>query len=249
MVEAPALNQGLFINMARMGYGAPGPVLVRSDGMTRADQARREPDQFPISTYGRERLLDAALVLLDAKGIDGASARAIAQASGHRNVAAVNYHFGTRDELVRAVVARHAEVMDQRRHLLLDELEARGPLTPRDGLVAMLRPLVEQLADVDGRRYLRLLNQAINHPAYGREVNIGFASSAVRASVHVAPAVAHLTATHRTVRTQNALGAALYALAAQARQLDARDSTRPLLEGPEFEDELVTSLLGALRAG
>src|SRR5436190_13163910 len=123
--------------------------------MARAEDGRREPEQFPISTHGRQRLLDAALELLDQKGIDGVSARAIAQASGHRNVAAVNYHFGNRDQLVRAVVTRHAERIDQRRHALLDELEAQGPMTPRDGLVALLRPLVEQLDDDAGRQYLR----------------------------------------------------------------------------------------------
>ena len=131
---------------------------------------------------------------------------------------------------------------------LLDELEARGTVTPSDGLAAMLRPLVEQLDDADGRRYLRLLNQAINHPAYGPEVNLGFASSATRAAVHVAPAIEHLSPARRAARIQNALGAALYALAEQARQIDAEVAARPLLDGIQFEDELVTTLLGALRA-
>ncbi len=212
-----------------------------------ADQ-QREPDEFPISTHGRERLLDAALELLDENGIDGASARAIAQASGHRNVAAVNYHFGNRDKLVRAVVARHAALLDRDRHALLDELEAAGAVTPRDGLTALLRPIVRQLDEAAGRRYVRLLNQAINHPAYHREANIGFASSAVRAAVHVAPALAHLSPAKQAVRAQNALGAALYALAEQARQIDGDVATRPLLDGAAFEEELVVTMLAALAA-
>src|SRR5829696_4918841 len=71
---------------------------------------------------GYLRLLEAAEVLLDRHGIDGVSARAIGIAAGHRNTAAVNYHFGERAELVRAVLARHAAVLNVRRHAMLDAL-------------------------------------------------------------------------------------------------------------------------------
>jgi AcrR family transcriptional regulator len=207
----------------------------------------REPGEFPISGHGRQRLLDTALVLLDERGIDGVSARAIAQASGHRNVAAVNYHFGSLDQLIRAVVARHAEVVDRGRQALLDDLEARGEVSPRDAMDAMLRPLVDQLVTLEGRRYLRLLNHAANHPAYYAEGNLSFTPSAARGAAHLASAIAHVPAEVRAIRTQNALGAALYALSHQARVMDS-EAPVAYLSPDDFGDDLVTTLLAALQA-
>jgi AcrR family transcriptional regulator len=53
----------------------------------------------------RRRLLDAGLTQFAAAGFDGANVRAIAAAAG-ANVAAVNYHFGGKQEFYLAV-ARH----------------------------------------------------------------------------------------------------------------------------------------------
>src|SRR4051812_35875976 len=106
---------------------------------------------------GYLRLLDAAEALLDQHGIDGVSARSIGIAAGHRNTAAVNYHFGDRAELVRAVLARHAEVLNVRRNAMLDAL---GPSPPLEATIhCILHPLVALLADESGRRYIRLLNE------------------------------------------------------------------------------------------
>ena len=66
-----------------------------------------------------ERLLDAAEQLFAEHGIDGASMRAITHAAG-TSVSAANYHFGSKDELVRATFSRRVVELNQRR---LDELE------------------------------------------------------------------------------------------------------------------------------
>ncbi|MEO6512386.1 MAG: TetR family transcriptional regulator [Nocardioides sp.] len=50
------------------------------------DAPRSESDP----RQGRRRLVDAARRLFDEHGVHGVSARAISQAAGHRNVAAVN---------------------------------------------------------------------------------------------------------------------------------------------------------------
>jgi AcrR family transcriptional regulator len=207
---------------------------------------RREPTEFPISGYGRQRLLDTALTLFDEHGLDGVSARAIAQASGHRNVAAVNYHFGSRDELIRAVIGRGAEELDRRRHERLDELERAGPVAPRDAVVAIVAPIVDLLDDPDGRRYIRLLNQAANHPAYFREANLAYRTSLARGAAHVLPVVAHLEPARQQLRAQNMLGLVLYALAQQARLLDSDTPPAWLVDTATFRTDLVDSILGAL---
>jgi AcrR family transcriptional regulator len=209
---------------------------------------RREPTEFPISGYGRQRLLDTALSLFDEHGLDGVSARAIAQASGHRNVAAVNYHFGSRDELIRAVIGRGAEDLDRRRHHLLDELEAAGPVAPRAALVAVVTPIVDLLDAPDGRRYVRLLNQAANHPAYFREANLAYRTSLARGAAHLLPVVAHLEPARQQLRAQNILGLVLYALAQQARLIDSGAAPDSLLDTATFQTDLVDAIMGALAA-
>lgn len=70
------------------------------------------------------RLLDAAERLFGERGFDGTSLRAVAEAAG-ANIAAVNYHFGSKDRLLRAVVARAMGPVNADRHRRLDTLEAR----------------------------------------------------------------------------------------------------------------------------
>ena len=71
---------------------------------------------------GRTRLLDTAEELLDRHGIDGVSIRTVTKASGHRNSSAVNYHFGTREQLIAAVLERRQVTIEARRAALLAEI-------------------------------------------------------------------------------------------------------------------------------
>lgn len=210
------------------------------------------PGPDPVSGHGRRRLLDAARQLFDEQGVHGVSARVVAQAAGHRNVAAVNYHFGDLHGLLLAVVREHAEGVDAARNALLDELEQQGPLTPHDAIAAVVRPLVDLLDDADGRRYLRLLNQLANHPEFHDEVNVEFAGSLQRAAAHVAPLLESLPENRRTYRIQNTIGLLLYSLASQARLRDIAGGDAapavPALPADEVTVELVTLIEAQLRA-
>jgi AcrR family transcriptional regulator len=197
---------------------------------------------------GRSRLIDTAEVLFDENGIDGTSARAIGVAAGHRNVAAVNYHFGTKDELLRAVLARWAARVDAERIRRFDELEAAGSVTPREALVTMMDPLVELLDDAGGRRYLRLLNHAANHPAYYTEGNVDFAAGLARGAAHLSGLLEDLPPPRAGHRAQITLGLVLYALADQARLIDAGAPHRPTLDSRAFATDLVDVALAALTA-
>jgi AcrR family transcriptional regulator len=205
-----------------------------------------------VSGHGRRRLLDAARRLFDEQGVHGVSARAVAQAAGHRNVAAVNYHFGDLHGLLLAVVREHAEGVDATRNALLDELEERGPLTPHDAIGAAVRPLVDLLDDPDGRRYLRLINQLANHPEFRDEVNVQFAGSLQRAAAYVAPLLESLPENRRAHRIQSITGFLLYSLASQARLRDITGGDQapamPPLPADEVTEELVTLVEAQLRA-
>ena len=76
-------------------------------------------------TATKERILDAAEALFMEHGFEATSLRAITAAAGV-NLAAVNYHFGSKEELFQAVLTRRLDPMNQERVALLDAARARG---------------------------------------------------------------------------------------------------------------------------
>ncbi|MCS6861224.1 MAG: TetR family transcriptional regulator [Abditibacteriales bacterium] len=81
------------------------------------------------ATHTRERLLDTAERLFAAKGIRETSLRDIT-AAAQTNLAAVNYHFGSKEGLLRAVLARRIDPLNQERLRLLDGYEAQAGDAP-----------------------------------------------------------------------------------------------------------------------
>lgn len=114
-----------------------------------------------------ESLLRAAEQLFGRLGIDGVSLREIAAAAGHRNINAVQYHFGDKAGLVRAIYARNIPILDKRRGELLAELRARGALESLPDLVrAFLQPLVELVDEEGFHTYAAFHSQALNSPVW-----------------------------------------------------------------------------------
>src|SRR5438270_11775123 len=71
-------------------------------------------------------ILDAAERLYAERGLDGVSLRQITEAAGQRNNAAVHYHFGGRDGLVRTLFETRWAELEERRAAMLAELDAAG---------------------------------------------------------------------------------------------------------------------------
>jgi AcrR family transcriptional regulator len=88
------------------------------------------------------RILDAAERLYSERGVAGTSLRAVTAAAGV-NVAAVHYHFGSKEGLTRALVLRAARVVNDERERLLAKAEAESAPEPpgvEAVLDAFLRP-------------------------------------------------------------------------------------------------------------
>ena len=77
----------------------------------------------------KERILDAAETLFMEHGYEATSLRALTTAADV-NLAAVNYHFGTKEELFQAVLTRRLDPMNQRRLELLTRFEAESAPKP-----------------------------------------------------------------------------------------------------------------------
>ena len=109
----------------------------------------------------REKLLDCAEELFASHGLEGVSLRTI-NANAGLSPAALHYHFGSKAALLEALLERRMPTLMERRRKLLDELSA-SPNRPstREVLRAVIRPLVDLLAESDeeGLRYLRLIHR------------------------------------------------------------------------------------------
>lgn len=105
-------------------------------------------ERIPTSTgSAKQRLLEAAELLFAERGFDAVSVRDITTAA-KMNVAAVNYHFGSRDGLVAAVIKRYVTPINEERLARVDAAERRwsGKAVPLEELLeAMLRPLISQV--------------------------------------------------------------------------------------------------------
>jgi AcrR family transcriptional regulator len=98
----------------------------------------------PVRRRTPEEIISTAEWLIAARGIDGVSMREIAAAAGHRNHAVVQYHFGSKTQLVQAIIEHRLPDINTRRLELLDELHRQGRSSDLRGLAeAMARPLLE----------------------------------------------------------------------------------------------------------
>jgi AcrR family transcriptional regulator len=112
-----------------------------------------------------DALIRAAERLFAERGSDGVSLREINAAAGATNASAIQYHFGGRRGLLRALLAKHDVDIEARRHALLDAYDAAGERDVRALAVALVQPLADELANEDGGvGYLQLVSDLYNRP-------------------------------------------------------------------------------------
>lgn len=117
----------------------------------------------------RERILDVAERLFMAHGYDGTSMRLIT-GEAKVNLAAVNYHFGTKETLMQEVFRRRLDWLNGERLRVLDELERKTggkPLKPSqivDGFFGTLLRMAEDEVH-GGLTFLRLLGRTLTEPS------------------------------------------------------------------------------------
>jgi AcrR family transcriptional regulator len=117
----------------------------------------------------KTRILDAAELLFMEHGFEATSLRSLTSAASV-NLAAVNYHFGSKEELFQAVLTRRLDPMNAERIELLEKLEREAgarPMSVEKILSSMLIPALRLARDErrGGKNFLRLLGRAYADPA------------------------------------------------------------------------------------
>jgi len=108
----------------------------------------------------RRRLLDAAEHLFMEHGYEGLSMRQITAHAG-TNLAAVNYHFGSKDAMLRELLSQRLDRLNEERLQLLDACEATGQVPDCETILGILFVPAMQLGrDPEaGPAFLRLLGR------------------------------------------------------------------------------------------
>ncbi len=108
----------------------------------------------------RQRILGAAEELFAERGFAGASLRQVT-AAAHVNLAAVNYHFGSKDNLIEEVFRRRLDELSRRRLERLAEVDALPDPSLEDVLDAFITPALELSLDRRGGAvFMRVLARA-----------------------------------------------------------------------------------------
>jgi AcrR family transcriptional regulator len=118
----------------------------------------------------RQRIIHAAERLFLEHGFDGTSLRLVTS-NARVNLGAVNYHFGGKDALFEAMLARRFDALHAARLLLLDEYQAQAAaqqvsISCEQLLSALFKPALTLAREAEaGCDFLRLLGRAYIDPS------------------------------------------------------------------------------------
>jgi AcrR family transcriptional regulator len=138
-----------------------------------APKIRDRAVDTPLRTKGRAatktRILAATEKLFIVHGFDATSLRAITTEAGV-NLAAVNYHFGSKEELFAIVLTHRIDMLNLERVRILDALEAKGidATNHVEQLIAtMFLPALQLARDPErgGSDFLKFLGRAYADPS------------------------------------------------------------------------------------
>lgn len=108
----------------------------------------------------RNKLITVAETMFADRGIAAVSLNEIRLAAGQSNAAVVNYHFGSKDDLLKAILEDRLERIDAERGRLLDDaLSDQRPVDLRRLLEALVLPQVGSIER--GERHVELVAQLL----------------------------------------------------------------------------------------
>jgi AcrR family transcriptional regulator len=107
----------------------------------------------------KDRILSAAEELFAQHGFSGTSLRQVTSRADV-NIAAVNYHFGSKENLVNEVFRRRMDEMSERRITQLRQAQEEHPGDLEPILAAFIEPALALTLDRHGSAFVRVLARA-----------------------------------------------------------------------------------------
>ena len=191
----------------------------------------------------RTRILDVAEELFMQHGFEATSMRLLTS-TARVNLAAVNYHFGSKDALIEALFRRRLDPMNAERVAALDALEQQAggrPLAPEQIIRAFIGASLRMIEDAKGggRNFIRLLGRTYTEPAKQIRALIGqlYAPAMERFKTALAGALPEVPLEELVWRMHFMFGTLSYTLAAT--------DTVQLIAGCKPEDRYDAQLLEA----
>jgi AcrR family transcriptional regulator len=123
---------------------------------TGASEATGEASELAAGTRRRNAsgestrvmLMEVAERLFATRGIEAVTLREIQQAAGQSNTSVIRYHFGSRDGLIRALIAyRQASLGTDRKRMLASMRDEGKEADPRAVVWLLVRPLANSIAN------------------------------------------------------------------------------------------------------
>ena len=200
----------------------------------------------------RTRILDAAEELFMLHGFEATSMRQLTSRAGV-NLAAVNYHFGSKHALIEAVFRRRLDPMNAARIAELAKLEANGNLSPETIIRAFVGPSLRLVEDAKGggRNFTRLLGRTYTEPSKPLRALIGqmYAPTMERYKAALERALPHMPREELVWRMHFMFGTLAYTLAAtDTVQLIAGCKPEDRYDAHLLEERLTAFLLAGLLA-
>ncbi|MGH8689492.1 MAG: TetR/AcrR family transcriptional regulator [Burkholderiales bacterium] len=200
----------------------------------------------------RTRLLDAAEELFMQHGFEATSMRLLTAKAGV-NLAAVNYHFGSKHALIEAVFRRRLDPMNTARITELERLEANGTPSPEAIIRAFVGPSLRLVEDArgGGRNFIRLLGRTYTEPAKTVRALIGqmYAPAMERYKAALERALPQMPRDELVWRMHFMFGTLAYTLAAtDTVQLIAGCKPEDRHDARLLEDRLTAFLAAGLNA-
>jgi AcrR family transcriptional regulator len=193
----------------------------------------------------RDRLLDAAQELFARTGSWTTPLARVVRAAGQRNESAVQYHFGSREELIYSLIERDRAREMQERQARLDAIGDDADL--RTAVTALVLPSCAGLTEQRGRR-LRMIVADVVRSIGDDQLADPRPPDLARTIQLIGAAMPPMPRRARTTRVAAAMRLLIEMTAARARTIEAGD--RPLVGARAFENdllEMVYSLLCAPR--
>jgi len=202
----------------------------------------------------KERILVAAERLIADRGFAATSLRTVTAAAGV-NLAAVHYHFGTKEALLQEVFSRRIGPLNQQRFERLAALEAAthgGPLSVEEILDAFLAPIIALKHDLEGegRVWSRFIGRvyAESPEVVEKLLRNQFTEIGRRMVDALGRTLPHLSAQEIFERLQFAIGVMTHTLTDLHRISVPEEFLSPPRDAEEMLHHMVTFLAAAFRA-